>query len=295
MDARLKELVGKSVLAKELSEGDIEVVAKIVRLHRLDDGQVLSPEGEPDSRMHVVVNGALAVSRPGADGQWENLHVLTAGDLAGELSFLDGTPHFAGAARAGADGSVLARPRGSRVARRVAAVDRIPHHARHRALHAQPAAAHEHAVGGAGALPVQEPGEVLGSAAFTPPARAPPPPRLARRRPGAAGREPAAGVRDRPRPRDDGHEAGRDLLRRGPRRHRGTGARARNPDRAQGVGFRQGSLLPHRWHAIGHPADAAVDALCGRQERCAPLPGRLGRDRLARLARLRSPSPPSRS
>ncbi|MBK8324015.1 MAG: cyclic nucleotide-binding domain-containing protein [Betaproteobacteria bacterium] len=95
MEARLKELVGKSVLAKELSEGDIEVVAKIVRLHRLDDGQVLSPEGEPDSRMHVVVNGALAVSRPGADGQWENLHVLTAGDLAGELSFLDGTPHFA--------------------------------------------------------------------------------------------------------------------------------------------------------------------------------------------------------
>ena len=95
MEARLKELVGKSVLAKELSEGDIEVVAKIVRLHRLDDGQVLSPEGEPDSRMHVVVNGALAVSRPGAGGQWENLHVLTAGDLAGELSFLDGTPHFA--------------------------------------------------------------------------------------------------------------------------------------------------------------------------------------------------------
>ncbi len=95
MEARLKELVAKSVLAKELSEGDVEVVAKRVHLHHLEDGQVLSPEGEPDSRMHVVVNGALAVSRPGAGGQWENLHVLTAGDLAGELSFLDGTPHFA--------------------------------------------------------------------------------------------------------------------------------------------------------------------------------------------------------
>jgi len=95
MEARLKELVGKSVLAKELSAGDIDVIAKIVHLHRLEDGQVLAPEGEPDSRMHVVVNGALAVSRPGAGGHWENLHVLTAGDLAGELSFLDGTPHFA--------------------------------------------------------------------------------------------------------------------------------------------------------------------------------------------------------
>ncbi len=40
MEARLKELVGKSVLAKELSEGDIDVVAKIVHLHRLEDGQV---------------------------------------------------------------------------------------------------------------------------------------------------------------------------------------------------------------------------------------------------------------
>ena len=95
MEARLKELVAKSILAKELSPGDIDIVAKLVHLHRLEDGQVLAPEGEPDSRMHVVVNGALAVSRPVANGQWENMHVMTAGDLVGELSFLDGTPHFA--------------------------------------------------------------------------------------------------------------------------------------------------------------------------------------------------------
>ncbi len=69
--------------------------AALAHLHRLEDGQVLSPEGEPDSRMHVVVNGALAVARPGADGQWDILHTLTAGDLVGELSFLDGTPRYA--------------------------------------------------------------------------------------------------------------------------------------------------------------------------------------------------------
>ncbi|HEX4944987.1 MAG TPA: cyclic nucleotide-binding domain-containing protein, partial [Usitatibacteraceae bacterium] len=95
MDPRLKELVRKSVLADELSDGDVEVVAALVRLHRLEDGQVISPEGEPDSHMHVIVNGALAVSRPGPGGAWENLHVMTAGDLVGELSFLDGTPRFA--------------------------------------------------------------------------------------------------------------------------------------------------------------------------------------------------------
>lgn len=95
MDPRLQDLVRKSVLAKELSEGDVAIVAGLVHLHKLEDGQVITPEGEPDSHMHVVVNGALAVSRPGADGTWENLHVLTAGDLVGELSFLDGTPRYA--------------------------------------------------------------------------------------------------------------------------------------------------------------------------------------------------------
>jgi CRP-like cAMP-binding protein len=95
MDQRLKDLVRKSVLAKELTDGDVEVVAGLVHLHKLEDGQVITPEGEPDSHMHVIVNGALAVSRPGPDGTWENLHVMTAGDLVGELSFLDGTPRYA--------------------------------------------------------------------------------------------------------------------------------------------------------------------------------------------------------
>ena len=95
MDPRVKELVAKSVLAKELSAGDIEVLARLVHLHRLEDGQVITPEGESDSHMHVIVNGALAVSRHGPDGHWENLHVMTAGDLVGELSFLDGTPRYA--------------------------------------------------------------------------------------------------------------------------------------------------------------------------------------------------------
>jgi CRP-like cAMP-binding protein len=95
MDPRVKDLVRKSALAKELSDGEVDVLAGLVHLHQLDDGQVITPEGEADSHMHVIVNGALAVSRHGADGQWENLHVMTAGDLVGELSFLDGTPRYA--------------------------------------------------------------------------------------------------------------------------------------------------------------------------------------------------------
>jgi CRP-like cAMP-binding protein len=110
-DARTKELLAKSVLAKELSPGDIDIVAGLIQLHKLPDGHVVTPEGEADSHMHVVVNGALAVSRHDASGQWENLHVMTAGDLVGELSFLDGTPRYA-ALRALGDTEVLSLDRG---------------------------------------------------------------------------------------------------------------------------------------------------------------------------------------
>jgi CRP-like cAMP-binding protein len=110
-DARTKELLAKSVLAKELSPGDIDIVAGLIHLHKLPDGHVITPEGEADSHMHVVVNGALAVSRHDAAGQWENLHVMTAGDLVGELSFLDGTPRYA-ALRALGETEVLSLDRG---------------------------------------------------------------------------------------------------------------------------------------------------------------------------------------
>ena len=109
-DKRTVELVGKSVLAKELSPGDVELLAGIVEVRRLSGDALLYDAGHADSHMHVIVSGALGVSRRNAEGQWENLHVLTHGDLAGELSFIDGTPHYA-ALRALGDTEVLSLDR----------------------------------------------------------------------------------------------------------------------------------------------------------------------------------------
>jgi CRP-like cAMP-binding protein len=54
----------------------------------------------------------LAVARQvEADGQWINLHLLTKGDLAGELGFMDGRPHYA-ALRATGPTQVLCLQRG---------------------------------------------------------------------------------------------------------------------------------------------------------------------------------------
>jgi CRP/FNR family cyclic AMP-dependent transcriptional regulator len=89
------EVLRKSVLAKELSDAQCEVLAGLISLQRLADNEVVCGEGQSDSTLHAVVSGALGVSKRDDKGSWENLHVITAGDLAGELSFIDETPHYA--------------------------------------------------------------------------------------------------------------------------------------------------------------------------------------------------------
>ena len=95
-DARKVELVRNSALAVELTGDQCSVLAGLVSLRNLTDGEVLVRQGASDNRLYVIVGGALAVARKvEADGQWINLHLLTTGDLAGELGFMDGRPHYA--------------------------------------------------------------------------------------------------------------------------------------------------------------------------------------------------------
>lgn len=100
MDASKLELVRRSALASELSEPERGVLAGLMSERELEDGELLVREGASDERMYVVVSGALAVARQ-SDGEWMNLHVLTKGDLANELGFMDGRPHYAALRAAG--------------------------------------------------------------------------------------------------------------------------------------------------------------------------------------------------
>jgi CRP-like cAMP-binding protein len=96
------EVVRKTILAKELSDADTEVLSKLVKLRALRDGEIVCDEGQSDNKLHVVVSGAINVSKrdPGGKG-WTTLYTLTAGDLVGELSFIDETPHYAALRAAG--------------------------------------------------------------------------------------------------------------------------------------------------------------------------------------------------
>ena len=90
------ELVRNSALAVELTGDQCAVLADLVSVKELADGDVLVRQGAADNHLYVIVSGALAVARQvEGNGQWINLHLLTKGDLAGELGFMDGRPHYA--------------------------------------------------------------------------------------------------------------------------------------------------------------------------------------------------------
>jgi CRP-like cAMP-binding protein len=88
------ELVRHSKIGTELTEEQSQVLARLVEFNEYADGDVVVEEGASDDKLRVVLAGALAVAKRD-DDDWVRLNVLTAGDLAGELAFLDSRPRYA--------------------------------------------------------------------------------------------------------------------------------------------------------------------------------------------------------
>jgi CRP/FNR family transcriptional regulator, cyclic AMP receptor protein len=94
-DQNKAAVVKKSKLGAELTEEQCAVLSELVSISEYPDGEVVVPEGARDDRLRIVLSGALAVARKSSDAGWVRLNVLTAGDLAGELAFLDSLPRYA--------------------------------------------------------------------------------------------------------------------------------------------------------------------------------------------------------
>ena len=94
------ELVRNSALAVELTGDQCGVLARLIEIRDLADGEVLVGQGASDKHLYAVVSGALVVARE-QGGEWLDLHVLTKGDLANELGFMDGRAHYAALRAAG--------------------------------------------------------------------------------------------------------------------------------------------------------------------------------------------------
>jgi len=87
------EALRSSPLGAELAPSECAVLAKLVHLKTLADGEVLLPEGARDPLVHVVVEGRVQVVKDSVHGRTV-LHTLKPGDLLGELSFMDDEPRY---------------------------------------------------------------------------------------------------------------------------------------------------------------------------------------------------------
>ncbi len=90
-----RDALGASRLAAELSEAQIDTLAKHVVFRDLAPGDVLVAEGTSDNHLYHVVSGTLAVVKNAGTPEAATLFTMARGDLVGELSFLDETRHYA--------------------------------------------------------------------------------------------------------------------------------------------------------------------------------------------------------
>jgi len=84
-----------SKLASELGDAQIATLSDHIAFRDLKPGEVLVEEGTSDDHLYVLVRGSLGVIRNAGSADAVTLLTLGTGDLVGELSFLDGTPHYA--------------------------------------------------------------------------------------------------------------------------------------------------------------------------------------------------------
>jgi CRP/FNR family transcriptional regulator, cyclic AMP receptor protein len=84
-----------SQLGTELSDEQARTLSGIVAFRDLAPGEVLVPEGTSDNHLYVIVKGLLGVIRNAGKDEPVTLFTLGPGDLVGELSFIDGTNHYA--------------------------------------------------------------------------------------------------------------------------------------------------------------------------------------------------------
>ncbi len=86
----------KSRLSDELNAEALEVLSQSVSTRDLQAEEFLMEAGHLDDSLHILVTGKLEVIAPSLGSEPVTLAVLTPGDLAGEMSFVDGAPHAVG-------------------------------------------------------------------------------------------------------------------------------------------------------------------------------------------------------
>ncbi len=94
----LKEMILDAPIGRYIGDRGALIFAKCADcIDDLADNDFLFKEGETTSSFYIITKGRLAIvkTKKKKDSKPRILHVLEKGDLIGELSFIDDTPHTA--------------------------------------------------------------------------------------------------------------------------------------------------------------------------------------------------------
>lgn len=85
--------IQQSSLGKELSIHDCEKLVSIGQFTQLKDTEILFSAGEQTNRLFVILSGKVDVTRDKTAPHYTVIHTLQMGEMAGEMSFIDGETH----------------------------------------------------------------------------------------------------------------------------------------------------------------------------------------------------------
>jgi CRP-like cAMP-binding protein len=92
----IAKLIEHSPLGVELNDDEVRFLGGLMEGRVLDDGDFLIEDGTVDNCLHIILSGKVEVVKRTSDDGYSSLAVLREGELAGELSFIDGSPHTVG-------------------------------------------------------------------------------------------------------------------------------------------------------------------------------------------------------
>ena len=93
-EAASAQLVQTSTLGDELDKQESALVASVMSVKQLKDGELLVAEGQSDDSLFLLVHGSLTVTSNHGEGE-EIVYTMKPGECAGTRAFADRTPRKA--------------------------------------------------------------------------------------------------------------------------------------------------------------------------------------------------------
>ncbi|MFO0613381.1 MAG: cyclic nucleotide-binding domain-containing protein [Polyangiaceae bacterium] len=89
------DVLGATELFAGLGARDREALAACLTAHVYAPGESVFREGDPGSTLFIVASGQLVASTRRSDGSVQILNEMSAGEVVGEMAFLDSAPRSA--------------------------------------------------------------------------------------------------------------------------------------------------------------------------------------------------------